>query len=681
MASSQSADTQKAETKFDNNNDKNAYDVVIVGMGPVGLAAAYENAVRGKKVLILENRTEAEAAARPQIVVVNPQSKEQLLAMITSEDQLNENDLKFINDLDTSAEIKLSSVQSFIMNRIKNLKNQTGASIDMKYQTTLDEIDLDNGKANLVKADAHTQIKPVTFKNLIAADGARSPTYAKIHAAKNKTVKDQTLLSEKASKNQSAPDPRKTPNNMQHLEKKFHLGAYVVLKRKDGNKLDLPKRDFLSSFLKDKKSKKHHLYFLRFDKKSHQKSKYLSVKLSFIGEISHQTYDQIKLLNDQINELHKQLHKKRLELSTLQDDSLKTYVEEDIKHLETKIDKLKKAHDQIALTHVKEAAADYLTCSVDELEVEVKTSKNNVKNKLKILSFQGGSKKADEAAFVNANGIGFYLAGDAYFTPNYPVGHGLNDGLEAAQHLGIIPTNVSKKHQHARDYNKLTSGNAKHATSMMQAIRWTRKLGKIKYAMANLLEYGVVSINKEGGLKLDDKNTPLPDRIKDVIFYSASHQALRNPVYALEQALEKRKFNTDSNKYPTDDELITEIKKSIIDWDKFLSNIPSIIKEDIYRHEFVKYSNDIIEKLEIKMNKEDTAPETKIVIKGFIDDLKLIQTKYHISIPSDSLTKKAADDKNSKFRFKLPFFSQMKQTIATAELNITPDKQNTPKNK
>ncbi len=88
-----------------------SYDVMVVGMGPVGLAAAYEAAKNGKKVLIIEKRPEDQAAVRPQVVVLESERKKQLLNMIAPYDTLNEDDIKFLDALAHSAEVKLRDVE------------------------------------------------------------------------------------------------------------------------------------------------------------------------------------------------------------------------------------------------------------------------------------------------------------------------------------------------------------------------------------------------------------------------------------------------------------------------------------------------------------------------------------------------------------------------------------------
>ncbi len=175
----------------------------------MGLAAAYEAAKNGNKVLLIEKRSEEQAAVRPQVAVLDPARKQQLMQMIGPEDRLDLDDIKFLDALAQSAEIKLRDVQKFILNRIKNLNKQCIQNahepiIDLSYGTQLSAVDLKNGSGEIKVGE---EKKPIQFEHLVAADGASSETLELVNA--------------NLEKSGEKPLQRKTPRDMKHLEETF----------------------------------------------------------------------------------------------------------------------------------------------------------------------------------------------------------------------------------------------------------------------------------------------------------------------------------------------------------------------------------------------------------------------------------------------------------------------------
>ncbi|WP_133129209.1 FAD-dependent oxidoreductase, partial [Legionella steigerwaltii] len=497
-------------------------DLVIVGMGPVGLAAAYEAARNGNKVLIVEKRTEKLSSIRPQVVVLSPERKNQLIAMINkNNDQLSDSDIKFLDTLAGSAEVKIASVQKFILNRINNLNKQHRRekesngmnAINILYETTLESVDPARGIATMKSKDGPSQ--EIGYQHLVAADGGRSQTLALVNAKLEK--RDQIK--------------RSTPLGMKHIAHTFHLGAYVKLSRADGQPLVLPEREFTSSFMDDgDNSESHRLYFLRFEKKSHDKSNKKSVKMGFIGEVPKEIYDQYQEYLKEAEDLQKKIGEIDAKLKINAND---TDLLSEKEKLESSYQSVVTEAQKHALAYAKKAAAKYMNVKESELNIELTPSKKTPeKDKLKILAFQGNSQLAGKAA-IRVNDHGFYLIGDAYFTPNYALGHGLNDGLEAAAMIGKIPKKESKQskgenvqslQQHLSEYNKLNAKNSNFIRMMMQVIRWFRKLGVTRIKLADMLETGV-SVREESN-KIDlkksvchtiDRSRAGVDRDKDCI--------------------------------------------------------------------------------------------------------------------------------------------------------------------
>ncbi|QMT59470.1 hypothetical protein [Legionella sp. PC997] len=554
-------------------------DLLIVGMGPIGLASAYEAAKNKKKILIIEKRSESTAAIRPQVIALNPRSKAQLIAMIGQGEDLDESDISFLDSLSTSAEIKVSSVQRFILNRIKNQsKSGSIAPVEILYETTLQEgtVDLKNGEATI---STNGQKQTVHFNHLVGADGSNSSTLELVNATLNDNEKIE----------------RKTPMAMQHLEGSYHLGAYVKISLKNGKELKLSEKEFASSFLENKQegqSTENQLYFLRFDESSYKNSGRKSVKLGFIGEVPKNVFNQTQILSQEIESLNKQAENLDKEMNS---------------NVEIQKERLKVKRQELALNYVKKAVADYLEIDENDLDVTITASKKQAaKDNLKILTFQGGSKQANKAA-IQANGHGFYLIGDAYFTPNYPAGHGLNNGLEAAKLLGKIPKNSADNETpeltlHISKYNALCSNNARLACLFMQGLRWFRILGLGRILIGELLEYAVEKGEK--GNKIDLKkylsHTILVDDAKpeDVIekflkkifkihnvgvAAGSANSILPTP----DPANESVPLEID----PDED----QIDKKIQEWNAFLTNNPSIVKQ--YRVEIANQLNALNEVL------------------------------------------------------------------------------------
>lgn len=442
---SQSASVQSASTQSD-------YALLIVGMGPVGLIAAYEAARKGNKVMLLEKRNEADLAIRRQIIVLTPESKYQLIKMLRRNDLLDDHDLSFINSLAASNEIPIGKVQRFVMNRIMRLNDfplSGEKPIALQYLSTVEDVNLGEGRATIKQNQGDQVTREVTFGHIVLADGARAETLDKV----NTSLGDKKIT-------------RETPSHMSHINETYHLSAAVTLSMKNGENIRLPAFDFVSSFMS------HKLFFMRLDKKSHKTSEEKSVKMGFVGEIPKELFDDIKKIENNIINLTKDKENAK-----------------DIDNLNKQINELTTARENLILGYVKKSAASYLKIPESDLNVKIKESiKTPNKNKLKTLVFQGGSKKADKASVV-VNGHGSFLIGDAFFSPNYALGHGLNDGMQATRKLRNVPkTGAGELSQFINEYDKIMNENAQFSIKRMNIIRIMRKFGLTRKKLSNQLE-------------------------------------------------------------------------------------------------------------------------------------------------------------------------------------------------
>ncbi|KTD50940.1 FAD-dependent oxidoreductase [Legionella quateirensis] len=398
------------------------YDVVICGAGPIGLIAAFELLRNRHKILIIEKRSKEESTSRQQMILLTEVTRIQLLNCIHTRDKLDDNDFKFLEGLGSSKVVSISRLQRFLLNRLHHLNNTINRNSSpnpiIEYKTRIKSASLPEGTATLI---SHDQEIDIQFGHLIGADGANCESLEKINFGDiRKPV-------------------RKSVSKLSYLKNTFHLGVYAICKRIDGLPFEIPDEEFIRGHSSHKL-----LYFLRVDKASHKKSGGTCVKVGFVGEIPKKIFLQHQREHQEFNQ------------AGIDNQSI------DLKYY-------------TALNFVKKIFAKSLKLRKTDVILELKTSKNTKKNSTRVLAFKGRSIKADTAA-VRANTHGFYLIGDAYFSPNYPIGHGLNDGAFAASYLGCIKksteASVNYLDKHIHQYNQMTNNLAQIAIDIMKQLYW-----------------------------------------------------------------------------------------------------------------------------------------------------------------------------------------------------------------
>ena len=398
------------------------YDVVICGAGPIGLIAAFELLRNRHKILIIEKRSKEESTSRQQMILLTEVTRIQLLNCIHTRDKLDDNDFKFLEGLGSSKVVNISRLQRFLLNRLQHLNNTinrySSSNLNIEYKTRIKFASLPEGTATLISNDQEIDIQ---FGHLIAADGANCETLEKINFGDIKKPVRQSV------------------SKLSYLKNTFHLGVYAICKRIDGLPFEIPDEEFIRGHSSHKL-----LYFIRVDKASHKKSGGTFVKVGFVGEIPKKIFVQ-----------HQREHHEYIQAGVDNQSIDPTYY--------------------TALNYVKTTFAKSLKLRKTDLILELKTSKNTKKNATRVLAFKGRSIKADTAA-VRANTHGFYLIGDAYFSPNYPIGHGLNDGAFAASYLGCIKKSTEESvnylDKHIYQYNQITNNLAQIAIDIMKQLYW-----------------------------------------------------------------------------------------------------------------------------------------------------------------------------------------------------------------
>ncbi|STX51598.1 Uncharacterised protein [Legionella busanensis] len=470
---------------------KKSFDELVVGMGPIGLAAAYNLARKGHTIVIIEQRSENDVAVRPQPVLIIPSVKKQLLEMIREGDELNDKDLKFINNLLVSSEVKISSIQKFILRRIKSLNKyyeDKGSlpPVTLYFNTKLKHLNLEAGIATTESTENSTLSTHQATKQDVIDEytqiltSPESPSLQDFVTSKDmeeelditttndiKVDMQQATLEQKeeikilpstnqGAKLHTAPSPLKEEELPQIFHFKHiiaadgasaptlelaHKESHVKIERKTPkNKEYVASECHFGAYLTLKSNKPFvlpdkDLLTVSIDGKlcllrfypKSHSNNKTSVKIGFVGEVPNTIYNEP-------NETERR---------------------------------------EKALAYAKIAIAKRLKLSSHELEIEITQSQTYKysKEKVKIVFFKGKSLQATKA-FENQGGHYFCLAGDNYFTPYYRAGHGFNDGMEAVAFLANMPTDINDLEQFMIDYQKLVEKNAKEAQKEMTFLRY-----------------------------------------------------------------------------------------------------------------------------------------------------------------------------------------------------------------
>lgn len=358
--------------------------VVVSGMGPGGLACAWEAAKQGKEVVVISDRTAD--FLRVQRVFLNPESREYLLSMLFGNGtpeihQLSSLDKKFFDELITSTTLCIKDLERFIKRRLDAL---TAGLISYQYETQLSELNLEKGTCSLesLKPGTPKPAEPtlLSFNYIIGADGVNH------HAV--------DLL------NQVYKDPLVTYHSVESPKQDNHGSFYLSVEREDGEKLVLPKKQLIG-MLFEQEEEDERICTFSFDFFSYAKYAGKKVKCSFVGELPEEIFELLQ---------HSEDEKNRREVVT-------TY-----------------------LTYLLNRY--FLTNKINNGKLKVsivsESKKHGLpKDKLKFTTFQTQLMEANTAA-VEAGGHCFALVGDAYRRPNYQFGYGINDALQHAKLIGSL---------------------------------------------------------------------------------------------------------------------------------------------------------------------------------------------------------------------------------------------------
>lgn len=384
---------------------QNHYEVIVSGGGPGGLAVAWEAAKQDKTVLIICDR--GDYYIRNQSIILGITQRIYLECMFNDNEKVvDEKDRDFLDELDNDVAIPIKKIERYIKRRIDAL-NTNKKVVDFKYYSKISSVDSKKDQVVITSSKPKSESFTCGFNYLIGSDGAKHETADKVNASISS--EEQIVYS-----NISKADPS------------YHGSFYVRVQREDGGLLSL------SPINAETKYHDNALFFIFFKNSSVKKSKNKSIKCQITAEIPHSLYLDIKNNEDKEDKVQKFLNANIQKWSS------------------SFLDK----NEKVAL----------------RIELVKKTQKNhdNEKNTLGLQAFELNLNQANKVGVVLKENVFFLLMGDAYRTPDYQIGHGLNDALEQAGYIAIFLSEKLNK-----GYNNMTIYQEKCSTLSHNAIMRT----------------------------------------------------------------------------------------------------------------------------------------------------------------------------------------------------------------
>lgn len=356
---------------------KPTYDIVISGMGPSGMITAILAAKLGKNVLGVSDR-DTQYKRGQKVTIIPP-----FIDFLNNEfkqidlDRLDLNDQLFMKKFHAEINIAYSiDIKDIEKFLLIALSTNYQDQVDVVYESEITQINPENAEISIKNKSG---VELTTARVIIGADGAHH------HAA--------DVI------NESLPYPQQIKYHPidQDLYP-HHVFARLKIKRSDRAILPAPKRSIVSA-LKNVEDI-NYLCNILFDQKSYEKSIQTEIKFNFYGEIPEAFASNIDSRQQAA-----------------------TYVKE------TAIDMLRKTGliDDLALEEI-------------EIEFHLNSKRKGVgKDKHNFSIFKRNGNKADRA-FVEIEQLTLILIGDALRTPNYQLGHGVNDAFVQAELIANIPS-------------------------------------------------------------------------------------------------------------------------------------------------------------------------------------------------------------------------------------------------
>lgn len=383
------------------NSRHDHFDVIISGIGPGGLATAFEALKSGKSVLIISDRPPG--FLRVQNVLINCAYRSYLRRMLSHHSiELKSDhpeDQKFLTMLDGHLGLGIKDIERFIMRRLEAL-NQNG-NLKVLHECSLAHVDM---KSGLLKVATKTEPSSASsssseegmefsFTYLIGADGVNRHALKVLCESGN--IPAETLIGR--------------IEGLSEYISPHHVTAHMAVRRKDGKKLVLPDKYGCAVCLDDCLSIMR-LQREVYDSITEERDEMPPLKLTFVGELPAGLYDEMQS----------------------QRDKLFDYVHQAIM----------KIFNSFGLQN-------------GELIIELtKPSKKygEKKDRLKLTAFEFTPIECHLPMF-DLDGRVFLQVGDALMNHHYLMGSGLMTALDRAMSIGSIFRGILK----VENYGKLAS--------------------------------------------------------------------------------------------------------------------------------------------------------------------------------------------------------------------------------
>lgn len=369
------------------------YDVVISGMGPAGLATAWEALRAGKSVCFINDR-EREKYTRGQKVFLEKQVRERLIAMYNTIDRTHMDplDIEINNAIFKDPFISINLIEQFLYRRVMELAHLQQIPLEILDKSKVEHIDLKKGVA-VVTGENVKEV--VGFNFFIGADGVHHPSLNVL--------------------NESYPEKERIKHTRDFKFKlhKYHFNSVVSIPK------ELLPDKFFSNLSKQKfniRVKDDLYYYVQFAEDSKG-----NVNCTINAEVP--------------RELYNAYHLAKAELQAESNDKTEN--------------EFKKAKLQLL---------DFMNSILnDELGKEKKIQIEE-KQLLTLNTFTTILMQADKSFKLEETQDGqfvYALVGDAYRSPYYPLGHGINFALdEAAKMQEVFKCKPKELTQRLKGYDQ-----------------------------------------------------------------------------------------------------------------------------------------------------------------------------------------------------------------------------------
>lgn len=368
------------------------YDVVISGMGPAGLATAWEALRAGKSVCFINDR-EREKYTRGQKVFLEKQVRERLVAMYNTIDRKNIDplDTEIINSLFKNPFISINLIEQFLYRRVMELAHVQQIPLEILDKSKVEHIDLKKGVA-IVTGEKVKEV--VGFNFFIGADGAHHPSV--------------NILNQSYSEKEQIKHTR----DFKFKLHKYHFNSVV----------SIPKELFPDKFFTESQKQRYNVRI--------KNNLYYGVQFEEDGKGN---------VNCTINaevprELYNAYHTAKAELQVKRNDMT-----------------------EIEFTKAKLQILDFIGSILSD-ELGKKEISIAEKQLLTLNTFTTILMQAEKGFKLEETRDGqhvYALVGDAYRTPYYPLGHGINFALdEAAKMQEVFKCKPQELKQRLKGYDQ-----------------------------------------------------------------------------------------------------------------------------------------------------------------------------------------------------------------------------------